>query len=217
MGNAFRQSDWTRFARSRKAPAIAQMVAAPLTITFTALIGTFVANEVRDRYGVQTWQPTEILAQMQSMEYTAGMRVGTFFAGVGWLFSQLSINLVHNSVAAGMDLSSMIPEVINIRRGAVVIVILGIATSPWRLVRSPATFIVVMSAFGTFTAPLAGILIADFWWVRKASYNVEELYMANSRYWYCYGFNYRAFMAWFLAMWPSIRKYLHTSIIMDVC
>lgn len=205
MRIAFRQSDWTRFARSRNSSGYAQFFAAPLAITLTTLVGMVVTNQVRDRYGMQIWQPTDLLIYMQSMEYTTATRIGTFFAGLGWLMSQLSVNIINNSVGSGMDLSSLVPELINIRRGAVITAVLGIAANPWRLVHSPGTFTAVMSSFGTFTAPVAGILIADFWFVRKTCYNIPELYMAHSRYWYCHGFNYRSFMAWFLAVWPSMR------------
>ena len=75
----------------------------------------------------------------QSM--TPAARAGTFFAGVGLLASQLALCIVLNSVAAGMDLTTICPKYINIRRGSYIIMLVGIAVCPWNYVNQASTFI----------------------------------------------------------------------------
>ena len=68
-------------------------------------------------------------------------RAGTFFAGLGLLASQLALCVVLNSVAAGMDLTTLCPKYINLRRGAYIITIIGIAVCPWNYVNKASTFL----------------------------------------------------------------------------
>ncbi|KAI5814656.1 permease for cytosine/purines, uracil, thiamine, allantoin-domain-containing protein [Pyronema omphalodes] len=208
IGNCIRQSDWTRFATGKRSAVSSQLLAAPVTITLTALIGIVVTSATSDFLGKKVWQPILLLTYIQKHDYSAAIRAGTFFAGFGWFVSQLSINVIHNSVAAGMDLSAMIPEYINVRRGAIIMAVIGIVINPWRFVYSPGTFITVLSSFGLFTAPAAGPLIVDFWIVRRKRWNVPHLFVGNEEgtYWYWRGVNWRAFAAWTVATIPSLRK-----------
>ena len=73
---------------------------------------------------------------------TAAARAGTFFAGLGLLASQLALCIVLNSVAAGMDLTTLCPQYINLRRGSYIVMVIGIAVCPWKYVNQATTFIV---------------------------------------------------------------------------
>lgn len=75
-------------------------------------------------------------------------------------------------------------------------------------VNAPGTFITVLSSFGMFVAPLAGINAVDFWLVRRQQWRVPDFYRGKgeSIYWFTAGLNWRAFAAWTLAVWPSFRK-----------
>ena len=72
---------------------------------------------------------------------TRSGRAGTFFAGLGLLASQLALCVVLNSVAAGMDLTTLCPKYINLRRGAYIVAIVGIAVCPWNYVNKASTFL----------------------------------------------------------------------------
>jgi nucleobase:cation symporter-1, NCS1 family len=60
-----------------------------------------------------------------------------------------------------------------------------------------------------FVSPLAGINAIDFWVVRRLHSSVPDFYVGNlsSIYWFTTGLNWRAFLAWTLAVWPSFREY----------
>jgi NCS1 family nucleobase:cation symporter-1 len=131
---------------------------------------------------------------------------------------------VQNSVAAGMDLASLAPKWIDVKRGALIMCIVGYVINPWRFVNSPSNFITVLNSFGMFISPLAGINVVDLqvklpssimriltlrsWLVRKRNWKVPDLYVGNSEgiYWYTAGLNWRAFFAWTMGVWPSFRK-----------
>ncbi|KAK2745597.1 hypothetical protein FQN55_006087 [Onygenales sp. PD_40] len=96
------QSDWTRYANRPMAPTLSQLVAAPVTITITALVGIIVTSAANDLFGEIVWNPIYLLTAIQE-EYqsSARARVGVFFAAVGMVSTQLAISLVLNSVSTG--------------------------------------------------------------------------------------------------------------------
>lgn len=207
-GSSIRQSDWTRFAKTKRSPVLNQLLGAPITITIATVFGVYATSAVKTKYGVTLWNPITLLQWVLTNHYTPGGRAGCFFGGLGFFCSQISVNLVQNSVSAGMDLASLAPKWIDVTRGSLIMVVIGTVINPWRFVNTPGTFITVLSAFGMFVSPLAGINSVDFWLVRRLRWNVPDLYIgdASSIYWYTAGLNWRAFAAWTLSIWPSIRK-----------
>jgi cytosine/uracil/thiamine/allantoin permease len=77
------------------------------------------------------------------------------------LTTNKQVNLVQNSVAAGMDLASIAPRWIDVKRGSLIMCVVGYLINPWRFVNSPGTFITVLNSFGMFVSPLAGINAVD--------------------------------------------------------
>lgn len=75
-----------------------------------------------------------------------------------------------------MDIAGLLPKYINIRRGAYVGLIISIALCPWQLLSSAATFISVLSAYSVFLGPMAGIMICDYWVVRRGRVKLSDLY-----------------------------------------
>lgn len=208
--NCNRQSDWTRYAKTKRAPVLNQLLGAPLTITIAAAFGVFCTSAVKEHYGVTKWQPIQLLQWILANHYTPAGRAGCFFAGAGFFVSQLCVNIVQNSVAAGMDLASLVPKWIDVTRGSFIMLIIAVVINPWRFVTSPGTFITVLSAFGLFVSPLAGINVADFWMVRRLRWNVPHLYIGDKRgiYWYTAGLNWRAFFAWTVTMVWSMPGFI---------
>lgn len=160
-GSAIRQSDWTRYAKTKRAAAVNQLITLPLVLTVTAALGTFATSAVTNMYGKQIWQPITLLEFLLTDNYNAATRAGCFFAAFGFFLSQVSVNLVQNSVAAGMDLASLAPRWIDVKRGALIMCVVGYVINPWRFVNSPGNFITVLNSFGMFISPLAGINAVD--------------------------------------------------------
>ncbi|EFY88236.1 uracil permease, putative [Metarhizium acridum CQMa 102] len=207
-GGTLGQSDWTRYATKQMAPVPSQLIASPLTITVTAVIGIVVTSAARDILGGEViWNPIYLLAAMQ--EYygsNSGVRAGVFFGGLGLVASQLAISVVLNAMSCGMDMAGLWPQYINIRRGAAVMAVIGIAIQPWQLLATAAKFLQVLSGFGVFLAPLTGIMLADYHIVRQRKLKINDLYRGDSSsiYWYRGGLNWRAPVAFFMGAWPML-------------
>lgn len=105
-----------------------------------------------------------------------------------------------------MDFAALSPRFINIRRGSYLCTIIGVAICPWNFVTQASTFIDVLSGWAVFLSPMTGILVADYFLVKKQNLRVGDLYCGNSRsaYWYFFGFNWRAIIAWSLGLGPLL-------------
>ncbi|KAJ9312560.1 hypothetical protein DTO271D3_7107 [Paecilomyces variotii] len=202
------QSDWTRYANRRLAPTLSQLVAAPITITVTAVIGIVVTSAAKDILGGDVvWNPIYLLADIQEYYHSRPRsRAGVFFASVGMVSTQLSISVVLNSVSTGMDMAGLCPKYINIVRGSYIMAAIGILTQPWQLLSTATKFLSVLSGFGVFMAPLTGVLLADYHLVRRHKLKLKDLYTGNqsSIYWYTRGFNWRGPVAFVAGMWPLL-------------
>jgi nucleobase:cation symporter-1, NCS1 family len=199
-GGSDRVSDWTRYAKTRHSPTLAQLTALPITVTVTALVGIITTSAVAEILGEAQWNPLIMLQVVQMTWYTASCRAGTFFAGVGLLCVTVFVNYTQNCVSSGMDVAILVPRWVSRRRGSIIFSILGVLANPWRFLTQATTFITVLSSFGVFMSPAAAILVCDFWLVRRCKWNVPDLYTPEGIYWFLGGLNWRAFVAYILGM-----------------
>ncbi|KAJ7475748.1 permease for cytosine/purines, uracil, thiamine, allantoin-domain-containing protein [Mycena latifolia] len=206
------QSDWTRFAKNnQKSSLVSQLWACPLFIFLVTILGVIITSASTEILGEAHWQPILLLrAIQQHYDHSASSRAAVFFASVAILLSQICVNIILNSVSSAMDLMALAPKWLNIRRGAYLVAILGICLNPWKLLVSAGTFIEVLAGFGIFYGPMAGIMVADFWIVRRRKLKMEDLYLGNSDsiYWYWHGFNLRTIATFIISFLPMFPGYI---------
>jgi len=133
-------------------------------------------------------------------DYSSASRVAAVFAAGGFLLSQMGINVVDNAWPGGFDLSGLVPQYINIRRGAYIASVICIAINPWQLANAQSAFINVLDAYSTFLGPLTGMYVADYWIVRRRKIKLTDLYHGRKDgiYFFWHGVNPRAFVSWFV-------------------
>lgn len=110
-----------------------------------------------------------------------------------------------------MDLSGLLPRFINIRRGSYIGLVISIALCPWELLTSAGTFIQVLSAYSVFLGPMCGLMIAEYWVVRVRKVRLTDLYDPHRQgiYYYWYGINWRAFVAWVVGFAPQLPGFIN--------
>lgn len=211
------QSDWVRYSHRRHYPLLSQLVAAPIMITGCALVGVVVTSASSQVLGLGQdeliWSPILLVGAIQDhYDNSPGSRAASFFAGLGCTCSQLSINVLLNSVSTGMDMAGLCPRYINIKRGALILAALGLASNPWQILSSAATFLNVISGLGMFVAPMTGIMLCDYLIVRKRRVSIPDLYSGepSTKYWYRNGFHWRAIVAFVLGVWPFCPGFIMT-------
>jgi len=129
-------------------------------------------------------------------DYNAKSRAAAFLAGCGLVTSQLAINTIDNAFSAGMDIAGLFPSYINIRRGAYIGLLLSIALCPLQLLSSASTYISVLSAYSVFLGPMCGIMISDYWIVRRRKIKLSDLYHGRKDgvFFFWHGVNWRSYL-----------------------
>ncbi|KAL5521367.1 hypothetical protein ACEPAG_9293 [Sanghuangporus baumii] len=189
--------DFTRFAKKPRDALWSQLITIPVGFAVTSFVGIIVSSSSTIIYNETIWSPLDLLARILD-EGGSGSRAGVFFIAFAFALAQLGTNIAANSVSAGTDMTALLPRYINIRRGGYVCAAVGLAMCPWNLLKSSNRFTTYLSAYSVFLSSIAGVLIADYYAIRKGYLRVEELYTARkkSSYFYVFGINLRAYGAY---------------------
>ena len=181
--------DFTRFARNQRAQAIGQAIALPATMTLYSFIGVAVTSATVVIYGSAIWDPVQLLSGFHSP-------VAVVISLIAILLATLNVNIGANVVSPANDFSNLWPRRISFKTGGVITCFMGIAIMPWKLLANYKTFIFGwLGGYAAFLGPLAGIMICDYYLVRKRVLVVDDLYLRSGAYEYSRGFNWRAVAA----------------------
>lgn len=198
------QSDYSRFGSSKIAVFLGTTVALLVPTTIVPIFGVIGASTTKKLYGTQLWMPMDIFDYWLNNGYTAGARAASFFCGLAFVVSQIAYTAENCGFASGMDLSGLLPKYINIKRGAMLCAMLSFAVQPWNFYNSSSNFLTVMSSFGVVMTPIIAIMIADNFLVHKRNYSPTEAFTLHGEYYYTFGVNWRAAVAWIVGMTPGL-------------
>lgn len=190
--------DFSRFATKPKDAFWPQLLTIPVGFGVTSFIGIIVSScSVVIFGGEAIWNPLDLLGKFL-VEGGSGNRAGVFFIAASFTLAQLGTNIAANSVSAGTDLTALLPRYINIRRGGYICAAVGFAMCPWNLLSSSNNFTTYLSAYSVFLSSIAGVMVCDYYFVRKGYLQIRDLYTAKKTapYYFTYGFNWRAYAAY---------------------
>ncbi|GAA5858467.1 hypothetical protein JCM8547_007319 [Rhodosporidiobolus lusitaniae] len=205
--------DLSRFAKSRNAPGWPQLVSLPIFNTATACLGIFSTAATTKAWSLTTpiWNPWSLCDEILTRYWSAGTRVAIFFVALCWLFSIIVSNIAVNVMPFGADMSSLFPRVLNINRGQFLGYCLSLVIQPWYILASAATFVSFLSGYSLFLAAIVGVSATDYFF-RRGNIDVPSLYTGSKEgvYYSTYGFSWRAYTAFFLAIWPTLPGFAYT-------
>lgn len=193
------QSDWTRYAKKKSSATWAQIIGAPTAVTFAGTLGALITSASNDLFGAPIWNPVQFLRNVLIHEdYSSRARVGVFFAALGFVGQQLSINLLLNGVSAGMEMSGLCPKYLNIRRCTFIILFVSLACCPWYLQANATVVIIFGSGWGIFCSSITGVSLTKYFFIYRRKFLLSDLYKADSLsiYWFYKGYDWRAIVAW---------------------
>src|SRR5438477_3325642 len=181
--------DFTRFARSQRQQVIGQALALPTTMTLYSVIGILVTSATIVIYGTAIWDPVQLLSRFHSP-------VAVVISLLAILLATLNVNIGANVVSPANDFSNLWPRKISFRMGGVITCFMGIALMPWKLLSDYGTFIFGwLGGYAAFLGPVAGIMICDYFVIRRRVLLVDDLYLRGGAYEYSSGFNWFAVIA----------------------
>ncbi|MFF7215371.1 NCS1 family nucleobase:cation symporter-1 [Streptomyces sp. NPDC008238] len=181
--------DFTRYAAGQRAQLWGQSLGLPTTMTLFALLSVLVTSGSQAVYGEPIWDPVALAAKLDNW-------AAVLFALITVLVATLSVNIAANVVSPAFDLSNIAPRRISFRTGALITAVVGVVIFPWKLLASPQAYIFTwLGTVGGLLGTVAGILIADYWILRRTRLELADLYRSEGRYWYDGGWNWRALAA----------------------
>jgi NCS1 family nucleobase:cation symporter-1 len=185
--------DFTRFGHSQREQAVGQIVALPTTMTVFAAMGVMITSAAVIIYPHmkpdELWDPMKLVSQFQRVEIVA---ISMFTVVV----ATLAVNIAANVVSPANDFANAFPKLISFRTGGLITGIIGILMQPWRLLADPSGYIFTwLVGYSGGLASIAGVLIADYWLVRKKRLELGDLYRTRGVYSYNGGWNWRAVVA----------------------
>ncbi len=167
--------DLSRFVRSERDQAIGQLVGLPLTaIVFTAM-SVITTSATILRFGHPIWDPVTLLL---ALHRPAVLLLG----GATILVATLSVNVAANIMPAAYDLVNLLPRRLNFNSASLLVLGLGLLFAPWLWFHDAGSIFAVLGAIGGLLGPVTGIMLADFYLVRRQHLAVGELYSRHGRY-----------------------------------
>jgi nucleobase:cation symporter-1, NCS1 family len=181
--------DFTRFSRGQHQQAIGQALGLPTTMFFFSLLAVLITAASQKIYGAPIWDPIQLTGK-----FSNPVVIG--FALFSILVATLSVNVAANTVSPSYDFSNLLPKLISFRTGGIITGVIGILIQPWRLLANPHIYIFVWLGFyGGLLGAVAGVLIADYWLIRRTELRLLDLYRPGGAYWYAGGWNWRGVLA----------------------
>jgi len=178
--------DLSRFAKSQRAQARGQLLGLPTTMAAFSFIGIAVTSASVLIFGAAIWDPVDLLSRLES---PLVILVSLF----ALLIATLTTNVAANVVAPANGFANLWPARISFAVGGLITGVIGVAIMPWKLLSDYGTFIFGwLVGYSALLGPVAGILIADYWVVRRARLSLGDLYSADGIYG---GVNWKAMAA----------------------
>jgi nucleobase:cation symporter-1, NCS1 family len=194
--------DFSRFAKSQRDQVIGQAVGLPGTMALFAFIGAAVTSATLVIFGTRIADPVALLARI-------GGPLMIILSMAGLTIATLTTNIAANIVAPANGFSNLAPARISFKMGAMITAVIGIVIMPWRLYNDAAAYIFTwLIGYGALLGPVAGIMIADYFVLRRGGLDTDALYRRGGPYEYAGGFNWIAIAALLAGVLPNLPGFL---------
>jgi nucleobase:cation symporter-1, NCS1 family len=181
--------DFTRYARSQRDQVLGQAIGLPSAMTLYSFIGVAVTSASAVIFGAPIWDPVVLLQRFNRP-------VIALVALIALLIATLNTNVAANVVSPSNDFSNLNPRRISFRTGGIITGVIGVLLMPWRLLGDFSAYIFGwLIGYSGLLGPIAGIMIADYFVLRKCRLDVDALYSREGVYSYSKGVNWRAVAA----------------------
>ena len=197
--------DFTRYAKSQRSQVMGQALGLPGTMALFAFIGVAVTSATIVIFGEAIWDPVVLISRI-------GTPAVIVFGALIVLAAQLTTNMAANVVSPANDFSNLNPRRISYVTGGLITAVIGILMMPWRLYSDAAAYIFTwLIGYSSLMGALGGILIADYWIVKRQQLDLRDLFSLQGRYTYSNGINWKAISALVLAVLPVIPGFVRAA------
>ena len=167
--------DLSRFVRSERDQVLGQLVGLPITAVVFTLMSVIVTSATVLAFGKPIWNPVDLLLAI-------GNRWALLLGGATIVIATLSVNVAANIMPACYDLVNMFPRRLNFVRAGMAVLVIGLLFAPWLWFHNAGSIFKVLGAIAGLLGPVTGIMLADYFVIRRREYDVADLYRYDGRY-----------------------------------
>ena len=160
--------DFSRYAHTQRDQALGQAIGLPFTMALYSFIGVAVTSATTIIYGHTIWDPVDVLTRFTNPAVLV-------VAMLALCLATLATNLAANVVSPANDFANLAPRHISFRGGGRITGSIGILIMPWHLVANAERYIGWLVAYSALLGPIGGILIADYFLVRRTQLQLGAL------------------------------------------
>lgn len=196
--------DFTRFAKSQRDQVLGQSLGLPVPMGLLALLAVIVTSATVVLYGKAIWDPVDLASRMTG--------AAVLLALIVLLIDTVSVNLAANLVGPAYDFSALWPRKISYRAGGFITASIALVMMPWKILASTQGYIFTwLIGYSALLGPIAGVLIVDYYVIRRTRIDVDGLYRPDGQYSYTRGWNPAAIVAFVCGVAPNIPGFLHAA------
>lgn len=180
--------DFTRYAKNQDAQIVGQAIGLPVAMTLYSFLGIACTSASAVIFGKPIWSPVELLGRFHQP-------LLAFLGLIALLVATLNVNIGANVVGPSNDFSNLAPRYVSFRTGGLITGVLGLCIMPWKLMASSHNYLGWLVDYSGLLGPVAGIMVADYFLIRRTKLDVEALYRRGGIYEFRNGFNGVAIVA----------------------
>ena len=181
--------DFTRYAKNQESQIVGQGFGLPLAMVTYSFLGIAVTSASTVVFGRPIWSPVELLGMFHQP-------LLAFLGLIALLIATLNVNIGANVVGPSNDFSNLNPRLISFRTGGLITGFLGLAMMPWKLMATFGSYIFGwLVGYSGLLGPVAGIMVADYFLIRRTELDTFSLYRRDGIYEYRKGWNPAAMLA----------------------
>ena len=187
--------DLSRYVKNSKSQVIGQILGMPSSMLFTAFVGVYITSASRILFGEAIWNPNQVVALL-------GNKVLTIVFAAGIFLATMTTNVTTNLLPSTNGILNLCSKKLTYKTATILAGGIAVIIQPWKLASDPSGYIYNwLGMYGILTGAVAGIFIIDYFLIKKQKIQLIDLYLrTESVYWYSKGYNYKAILAWVLAI-----------------
>jgi len=197
--------DFSRYAKSQRDQITGQTIGLPLGMVLFSFIGVAVTSATIVIYGDSIWDPVIVLSKFENP-------IVLIVSLVAICIATLATNIAANVVSPANDFVHLLPKLVSFKTGGWLTGILGLLIQPWNLISEPeGYFFMWLIAYSALLGAAGGVLITDYYCIRRTQLNLVDLYKTDGQYWYKGGFNPWAVLAITAGILPCIPGFIEVT------
>jgi NCS1 family nucleobase:cation symporter-1 len=161
--------DFARFAKDERAMKAGNFLGLPVNFVVFAIITVIVTAGTVKVFGEAIMDPVAIVERIGNPWVVA-------IGSITFIVATMGINIVANFVSPAYDISNLYPGKIDFRRGGLITSVLSVIVCPWIFVSSPQAITIFVSIFGAALGPMFGIMVSDYYVVKRQQVVLEDFY-----------------------------------------